>query len=192
MEFADHDRRLVWVRGALGASTVGVGVAALAWPGPTVRVIGVLFGLNLVITGVVRAVVILVTTLHPVRYRVLAAIFGVATAVFGVLCLRHAVASAVLLTLVVGFGWPLEGVPALTLGVAARNDPVNGWRLGIGVAAILTAVGVFLWPALSVDDVVAIAAGFFVVIGTVEAVAAIAELRAHRSAAASADGVPPA
>jgi uncharacterized membrane protein HdeD (DUF308 family) len=176
-----QERPWLWLRFALGALTIAVSVAALTWPEPTVRVIGVLFGVNLIIIGLVRAVLSLVATMYPVLYRIAAVVLGVLTAVLGVICLRHLVASAVLLILVVGIGWLLDGVPALAAGIVREKDPMRGWRFGIGTAAILTAVGVFIWPALSLDNFVAITAVFFVAIGTAEAVAALATLCGHRS-----------
>jgi len=181
--YPDDGRRSgLWLRLALGVLTIGVAVAALAWPAVTVRVVGILFGVNLLITGLVRAGLSLVLTAYPVPYRVIAVVFGVLTAALGVLCLRHVGASAVLLVLVVGTGWLLDGVTELALGLAAGRDPLQGWRLGIGVAAVLASVAVLVWPVLTLDAFVGIAAVFFVVIGSAEIAVALAALRRHAGA----------
>lgn len=172
-----------WLRLGLGVLTIGIAVAALAWPAATVRVVGILFGVNLLITGLVRAGLMLVVAAYPVPYRVIAALFGVLTAALGVLCLRNVGASAVLLVLIVGIGWLLDGVTELALGLAGGRDPLRGWRFGIGVAAVLASVAVMLWPVLSLDSFVAIAAVFFVVIGAAEIAAAVSALRRRTDAA---------
>lgn len=72
-----HEHRFWWLSTVLGLITVAVGVAALAWPDATIRVVGLLFGLSLLVTGVVRAGLCLVVSWYPVLYRVLGVVFGV-------------------------------------------------------------------------------------------------------------------
>jgi hypothetical protein len=57
------------VRLVLGIVAIVVGVAASAWPTATVRVVGLLFGLNLVVTGAVRTVLLVFAPGYPLLYR---------------------------------------------------------------------------------------------------------------------------
>src|SRR4029450_10026480 len=43
-----------WLRLIIGVLAIGVGIAAFAWPSATVQVIGFLFGLNLLVAGLIR------------------------------------------------------------------------------------------------------------------------------------------
>jgi hypothetical protein len=70
-----------------------------------VRVLGLLFGLNLVVTGSVRAVLLCFVPGYPRLYRVLGIAVGVLSVHAGILCLRHRTASFVLLLLLVFLSW---------------------------------------------------------------------------------------
>jgi uncharacterized membrane protein HdeD (DUF308 family) len=166
---------------ALAGSAVALAGATLAWPAVTVPVLGVLFGLNLLITGSVRAVLMTFAAVaYPVPYRIVAAVLGALTAVLGVLCLRDVQAAAVLLALVAGIGWLLGGVTDLVLGRAGDAVALSGWRLGIGTAAALAAIGVLVWPSLTLAGLVPVAAVLFLIAAAVELGAALIALRRRR------------
>lgn len=167
----------LWLRLALGTLTIAIGAAALAWPDVTIRIVGVLFGLSLVTTGLVRVALIPFAVAYPVPYRITAVVLGGLTAALGVVCLRHVTASAALLVLTVGIGWLLGGLTDLMLGTAGDRDLLRGWRLGIGTAAVLAAVAVLVWRSLTLDSFVVLGALFFLIIGTAEVAAGLAELR---------------
>jgi uncharacterized membrane protein HdeD (DUF308 family) len=187
-----ESRSELWLRLALGLMTIGIAMAALVWPELTVRVVGILFGVNLLVTGLLRTALCLAIATHPPLYRAMAVIFGLLTAALGAVCLRNVAASALLLVLVVGIGWILGGMTDLAFGAVADRDPLRGWRFGIGVAAVLAAIAVLTWPALTLDSFVTIAAIFFMVISSAEIAVACWGLRRRNAAAfAAADGIQP-
>jgi uncharacterized membrane protein HdeD (DUF308 family) len=180
-------RSALWIRIALGTLTVGVGSAALVWPEVTVRVVGILFGLNLVLTGFVRAVLIMLMPAYPVRYRITAVVLGSLTAALGMWCLLNATASAALLLLAVGIGWLFTGATDLVLGAPGDPDRLRGWRLGVGTVTVLAAFAVMVWRSLTVDNFVTIGALFLVVIGVAEAFAGLLDLQRHHRPVPTAD-----
>jgi uncharacterized membrane protein HdeD (DUF308 family) len=163
---------------ALGLIPIGLGLAALAWPEPTLRVAGALFAANLIVTGLVRAALSLLIAMYPKPYRVWAAILGVLTAALGIACLYDLAVSALLLALIVGIGWLFDS-PADPLG----GGHLGGWRFGIGLAAIPAAAAVLVWPVPGVANFVTFAAIFFITMGTIETTAAITALRPSHPAA---------
>lgn len=179
-----YDEGFSWrlLRLALGLLPIGFGLAVLAGPEPALSIAGALFGINLVVTGLARATLSLIATMYPRPHRVTAVILGVLTAGLGVACLRNLPVAALLLALVVGIGW-LFGSPARLFGGAGDDDPLAGWRFGIGLAAIPAAGAVLVWPVPSVANFVDFAAVFFVTIGIVETVKAAASFRSAAPAA---------
>ncbi|MEV6490655.1 hypothetical protein AB0M20_18790 [Actinoplanes sp. NPDC051633] len=177
-----YDQGVAWrlLRLALGLVPIGFGFAVLAAPEPALNIAGALFGINLVVTGLVRAALSLIITMYPKSYRVTAVILGVLTAAVGIACLHHLPVAALLLALVVGVGW-LFGSPAYLFGGA--DDPLAGWRFRIGIAAIPAAGAVLIWRVASVANFITFAAVFFVSIGIVETVAAAAAFRPDASGA---------
>jgi uncharacterized membrane protein HdeD (DUF308 family) len=172
-------RRLWWPSLLLGLAAIAVGIAALAWPDTTIRVVGVLFGLNLLITGLVRAGLCLVLP-YPAFYRVLGVVFGVLAAIVGIICLRNAIASAVVLVLFVAIGWLLDGIVEIAAGVTGTDDPMRAWRIAVGVMYVLTAVIVLVWPALSLRTFLSVGAVALIVIGVAQVALSIGEARTSR------------
>src|SRR4051812_12097355 len=93
-----------WASLAAGVFALILGILAFAWPSATLQVVGVLFGLNLLILGVVRAGQFLFTADAPVTGRIIGVIFGVLVALLGILCLRNVAGSLKLLLVIVALG----------------------------------------------------------------------------------------
>jgi uncharacterized membrane protein HdeD (DUF308 family) len=178
---SEPDLRYWWLSGLLGVAAIAVGVAALTWPGATLRVAGFLFGLNLLVTGLVRAVLCLVVSGYPVLYRLLGVVFGVLTAVVGVICLRNVFASAVLLMVFVAIGWIFDGVVEIAVALAGADDPLRRWRITAGVLYLAAAVVVLVWPALSLKTFLSVGAVALIVIGVAQVAVTIGSARAART-----------
>jgi uncharacterized membrane protein HdeD (DUF308 family) len=178
---SEPELRYWWLSGLLGVAAIAVGVAALTWPGATLRVAGFLFGLNLLITGLVRAVLCLVVSGYPVLYRVLGVVFGVLTAVVGAICLRNVFASAVLLMVFVAIGWLFDGMVEIAVALAGADDPLRRWRITAGVFYVVAAVLVLVWPALSLKTFLSVGAVALMVIGVAQVAVTIGSARAART-----------
>ena len=171
-----------WLRLVIGVLAIGIGAIAFAWPSATVQVIGVLFGLNLLVTGLIRAGLLLFAPGYPVLYRVLGIIFGVLTAMVGILCLRNVTGSAVLLVVVVAIGWLLDGLVEIFLAAGNPGDSGNNWQFVSGLALILGGIAVLVWPELGLKAFVAIGATILVFVGLGQVIGAVAGLRAEHRA----------
>jgi uncharacterized membrane protein HdeD (DUF308 family) len=168
-----------WLQLLLGVAAVGLGIAALVWPAATVRVVGTIFGLNLLLAGIFHTATALLRVRESPMYRVFGTVIGVLLAVIGLVCLRDVMRSAVLLALVVSIGWLLDGVTEIVLGLSSPHDPRRGWRIVAGGGYVLAALVVFVWPALSLATFLSVGAIILIVYGI-----------AHVAAAVSMAGVP--
>jgi uncharacterized membrane protein HdeD (DUF308 family) len=162
-----------WVRLVLGIVAIVVGVAAFAWPTATVRVVGLLFGLNLIITGTVRTVLLPFAPGYPLLYRLVGGIVGVLTAFVGFLCIRNVTGSVKLLLVVVAVGWLLDGLTELFLGIGDRGAAGRGWRITAGLGSIVAALVVLVWPQLTLATFLAVGAIILVVVGVAQVVASL-------------------
>ncbi|GID25535.1 HdeD family acid-resistance protein [Paractinoplanes brasiliensis] len=175
-----HESRFWWMSAVLGILTVAVGVAALVWPEATIRVVGLLFGLNLLVTGLIRAGLCLVVSWYPVLYRVLGVVFGVLSAIVGIICMRNVLASAVLLIVFVAIGWLLDGIIELSSALAGAQDPLRMWRAAAGAVYLLAGVVVLVWPALSLRVFLVVGAVALIVVGIAQAAVSLGLARAAR------------
>ena len=87
----------------VGIVTVALGVIVLVWPGKTLLVAGVLFGIYLVVSGVGYMFAAFGTHAGAVM-RVLAFLTGVVSLVLGFFCFRDKFESIMLLALWIGIG----------------------------------------------------------------------------------------
>ncbi|GAA4169735.1 HdeD family acid-resistance protein [Gryllotalpicola koreensis] len=152
--------------GIAGAVAVIVGVLLLVWPQHTIPVLAFLFGIYLVITGGVRLALGIFGRSLGTGHRVLNVLLGTLLVVGGVIALRDvAIASATLLliiAIVVGVGWIVEGIMAITESGASRRQ---GWSVAYGVISILGGVAVLAVPGWSGFWLLMVAAIILIILG---------------------------
>ncbi len=158
-----------WVRGVygvIGVAAVVLGVALLIWPGATLKVAAIVLGLYFLISGLVRVVVAIVELGLPSGWRVLDILIGVLLTVGGVVVLKNSAISgqalAVMVTMIVGLGWMLEGVMAL---VESWRLPSSGWAVLYAILSIVAGFVVLLAPISSTVFLVIFAGCALVVMG---------------------------
>lgn len=136
--------------GIVGTVAVILGLALLIWPGKTLTVFAVAFGIYFVVSGVIRIVSALVTIGLPGGWRVLDILVGGLLAFGGVIMLKNAALSgtslAIFVTLIVGFGWIMEGVMAL---VESWRLPKSGWAVCYAIISIIAGLVVIVSPVSS-------------------------------------------
>jgi uncharacterized membrane protein HdeD (DUF308 family) len=164
----------------MGIVAVVIGIAAFVWPLATIHVIGFLFGVNLIVTGFIRAGLLLFMPAYPPLYRVLGIAFGVLTGIVGILCLYNIAGSVLLLVAVVAVGWLLDGLVELFMAVGNPAGTRVGWRFGTALAMILGAIAVLVWPKIGLAAFITIGATVLILVGIGHLVSAITGRRSTR------------
>jgi uncharacterized membrane protein HdeD (DUF308 family) len=168
---SDLARRL-WMSAVLfGLLAVIMGVVILAWPGPSIVVAAVLFGVYLVVSGV--ALVILAFSL-PVSAgsRFLNFISGVLSVILGILAFRHFGQgyAVLLLAIWIGIGFIFRGVTAVASAVGDRGFPGRGWAIFFGVISIIAGVVVLAYPIDSIVTLALVVGIWLIVLGVMEVI----------------------
>ncbi|WP_030694262.1 HdeD family acid-resistance protein [Streptomyces globisporus] len=154
-----------------GLVSLILGVMVLAWPEATLRVVGVLFGLYLLLSGVMQLVAAFGTH-ATAALRVMAFISGALSILLGLFCFRGATQSTLLLALWIGIGWLFRGI---TQTVAAASDPAmpaRGWQIFLGVVSALAGVVLIVSPLESATVLTVLGGVWLLVVGAVEAATA--------------------
>jgi len=94
---------------AAGAVSVVVGVLVLVWPDVSIVVLAWLFGVQLIVAGVLQLVAACWRN-NGATARVLLGLAGAFSILVGLLCLRGPLQTAVLLGLLVGATWVVTGI----------------------------------------------------------------------------------
>ncbi|MEV5973352.1 HdeD family acid-resistance protein [Streptomyces sp. NPDC051921] len=154
-----------------GLVALVMGVLVLVWPGQSLVVAGVLFGLYLLVSGVMHLVAAFGTHLRT-SLRVMAFISGALSILLGLFCFRGAMQSVLLLALWIGIGWLFQGI---TQTVAAASDPTmpaRGWHVFLGVISALAGVVLIVSPLESAEVLILLGGIWLVVVGLIEIVTA--------------------
>ncbi|MFG2824049.1 HdeD family acid-resistance protein [Kitasatospora sp. NPDC048365] len=154
-----------------GLISLALGVVVIAWPKETLTVIGVLFGIYLLVIGVVQLVAAFGTHVSTAM-RVLAFISGALCVMLGLLCFRSAVRSLVLLGLWIGIGWLFRGITQLAAAASDHAMPQRGWQIFAGVLNVLGGILLMVWPVESITALAVLTGCVLLVLGLVEIVTA--------------------
>ncbi|WP_280502273.1 HdeD family acid-resistance protein [Nocardia farcinica] len=155
-----------------GVISIVLGIVVLIWPGKTMLVAGVLFGIYLVVSGVLQLVSAFGAT-KTAGMRVLYFLSGALSIVIGLFCFRDELASILLLGLWIGIGWLFRGVALLVAVVSEPGLPGRGWQGFFAVLTILGGVVLVVWPVSSLATLTLLAGIWLIVLGVTEIVTAL-------------------
>jgi len=134
---------------AFGIITVVLGVIALAWPGRTLVVVAVLFGIQLIVMGIFRFVSAFAADDATGGTRVLYALLGVLSLIIGLYAVRHVLITLLALALLLGIFWIVSGAIELFTALSHREMQSRGWRIFMGILSVLAGIVVLVYPDIS-------------------------------------------
>jgi uncharacterized membrane protein HdeD (DUF308 family) len=156
----------------IGIVAVALGVVVLVWPGKTLVVAGVLFGIYLVVSGVGYMFAAFGTHVGAAM-RVLAFLTGAVSLVLGFFCFRDRLESIWLLALWIGIGWLFRGVTLLATALSFDRLPGRGWQVLAGLIIIIGGGVMIVSPIDSIQILTLVAGCWLIVIGIVDAISAL-------------------
>jgi uncharacterized membrane protein HdeD (DUF308 family) len=162
---------------AAGVAAIALGVLVLAWPGETLAVVGVLFGIYLLASGVFQLAGAFGTHV-PGHMRALSFITGALSVLLGLICFRGAAESILLLALWIGFGWLLRGIMQTAVAISTEGLPARGWQLFLGIITALAGVVLIVSPFGSIAALTLVAGIWLIVLGLTEVIHGV-QLRVH-------------
>ncbi len=159
---------------AWGGLTLIAGAVVLAWPGPTVDAVAILFGVYLLAAGIAQIVVAF--SLHrSASVRVLWFISGALSLVLGVLAFRHFDQGYPILFLAIwiGIGFIFQGFAEVAVAMSYSELPYRGWHVFLGVISVIAGMVVLASPFASILVVAIVTGAWLVVIGIAQIVWAL-------------------
>lgn len=140
-----------------------LGVVALLWPDATLLTVAVVFGLYLLMSGVFRLSVAVLSRTSGRGWRWLGAVLGVLLVAAGAYCLANPLQSLGVLAWVIGFGWVAEGVIDIMAGMQGLASP--GWLAIVsGAVSLVAGVVTFTLPGLALAAFVTFGAVLLIVV----------------------------
>ncbi|WP_439896635.1 HdeD family acid-resistance protein [Mycobacterium malmoense] len=154
-----------------GVLAVALGVIVLVWPGKTLVVAGVVFGIYLVVSGI-GYVFAAFGTHAGAAMRVLTFVGGVVSVVLGLFCFRNELESIMLLALWIGIGWLFRGITLLAAALSFDHLPARGWQALSGVIIVIGGVVLIVSPLDSIAILALVAGWWLIVIGIIDVITA--------------------
>ena len=155
-----------WVL-AFGIITVLVGLAALVWPGRTLIVVAVLFGIQLIVMGIFRFASAFGVD-ETGGTRVLYALLGVLSLIIGLYALRHIFITILALALLLGIFWIVSGTVELFTSISHRQMRSRGWTAVAGVLGIISGLILLAVPGISLLVLALVISIWLLVFGIIE------------------------
>ncbi|MEU5127003.1 HdeD family acid-resistance protein [Streptomyces mobaraensis] len=153
----------------LGLAALAVGVLTLAWPHKTLMAVGVLFGIFLVLSGVME-IITAFGTFVSTGMRVLYLVAGALSIMLGLFCFRNTLrGSVLLLSLWIGIGLVLYGIAT----AVSSAELANGWGVFLGVLAAVGGGIVIAWPLSAITTLAVFTGIWLIVVGVVEVMHAL-------------------
>jgi uncharacterized membrane protein HdeD (DUF308 family) len=167
-----------------GILSLILGVLVLAWPGISVLVAAIWFGVYLLITGI--AEVVFAFSLHVTAgSRILLFISGAASLILAVLAFRHFGAdprtAILLLAIWIGVGFIFRGVATTVSAISDPTLPGRGWSIFVGVISLLAGIVVIASPFDSIITLAIVVGVWFIVIGVFEIVSSFGIRKASKT-----------
>jgi uncharacterized membrane protein HdeD (DUF308 family) len=156
-----------WVL-AFGTITLLAGLAVLVWPGRTLVVIAVLFGIQLIVTGIFRFVSAFASDDLTGGTRVLLAVLGVLSLIIGLYAVRHVLITLLALALLLGIFWIVSGAVELFTALSHRGMRGRGWTGLMGLLSIFAGIVVLSYPGISLLVLAVVLSVWLLVFGIME------------------------
>ncbi len=155
-----------WLITLFGVITVAFGVVFSVKPSSSVHTIAVIFGIWLLILGVLRMIQAIGATGERLEYLAV----GLLAMLMAILLLHHTTTTVAVLGFIVGIFWTLGGIAEMIHGFGAGGSPVNWLTVLAGVVALVVGLLCLAYPSLSLSILCVIVGIGLVVYGIVEIV----------------------
>ncbi|MFJ1457292.1 HdeD family acid-resistance protein [Nocardia wallacei] len=152
----------------IGLLSVVVGILVLVWPGPTLVVAGVLFGVYLLVSGIFQLVAAFGAHVGT-GWRVLSILSGILSFILAFFSFRHIGDAIVLLALWIGISWLFRGIAVLIAGTEAPSGvPGRGWSIFYGIVLLIGGIVLVVWPISSIVTLTLVAGWWLIFMGIME------------------------
>ncbi|MDX1891566.1 HdeD family acid-resistance protein [Mycolicibacterium sp. 050158] len=163
-----------------GLLAVALGIAVVAWPGISIAVAAIFFGVGLLLNGI-QQVFFAFSLDVSAGGRVLLFISGAASLILAIMAFRNLGNAVLLLAIWIGVGFIFRGVATTVSAISDPTLPGRGWNAFVGIVSLIAGVVVLASPFDSIGTLALVVGVWLIVIGVMEVVAGIAVRKATRA-----------
>jgi uncharacterized membrane protein HdeD (DUF308 family) len=157
----------------VGIVTLVAGIMILSWPDETVKIVGIIIGVQLLVIGGVRFVTAL--SADPDNgSRTPAIILSIVAVLAGVLVLRHPLQTIGLIALIVGAYWLLAGLVTAFSALSTPGLELRWLSFALGMLGVVAGIVVLGFPVESSVALARLLGLWLILIALLELVLAVA------------------
>lgn len=152
--------------GLVFASVLGIvlGILMMAWPGPTVFIAGLLFGIALIVTGLFRLFMAFAAVGVSAGLRVVMVVFGVLMVGLGALAVISPEDAWWMLAVFIGVGWIFSGFQDL-FGANVHEYLAPRWLVVVGgIISVLAGIGMLIFSPVDTLTTIAWVVGLLLIV----------------------------
>jgi uncharacterized membrane protein HdeD (DUF308 family) len=174
-----------WIIMLVGAAvTFVLGLIVVIWPHATLTVVSVLFGIQLLVLGIIGLIAGFTASGDSGGIRVADVVLGLLGILVGLYLIRHLTVTVALLAILLGLYWVLRGIVDLIVAAAAGPVPGRWVKAVIGVISLAAGLIVLFKPQESLKFLLVVLGIYLMLYGLALAFWAF---QARRFAAQAAD-----
>ena len=134
----------------------------------TLVVVAVLFGIQLIVTGIFRFAGALASDDLTGGTRALLVVLGVLSLIIGLYAVRHILITLLALALLLGIFWIASGTVELFTALSHRKMRGRGWTGLMGVLSIIAGLVVLAYPGISLLALAVVLSVWLLILGAME------------------------
>jgi uncharacterized membrane protein HdeD (DUF308 family) len=136
-----------WVLMLVGAAvTFVLGLIVVIWPHATLAVVSVLFGIQLLVLGIIGLIAGFTARGETGGIRVTDVVLGLLGILVGLYLIRHLTVTVTLLAILLGLYWVMRGIVDLLVAAVAGPVPGRWVKAAIGVISLAAGLIVLFKP----------------------------------------------
>lgn len=154
----------------IGLVSIILGIIVLAWPGKSLIVVAVLFGIYLLISGIFQIVATFGAPDATGWWRFLTFVSGALSIILGIIAVRNIGESLILLAIWIGIGWIFRGVSGISLYAGSPGMPGRVAGIILSIITVIAGIILIVSPIESIATLAWVAGILLIVVGIFEVI----------------------
>jgi uncharacterized membrane protein HdeD (DUF308 family) len=145
-----------------GILTLVLGILVVVWPSETLKILTILFGLQLFVMGIYSLVK---SFSHTNEHKVFTVFLGIFSIIVGVIIIRNVTATIAVIGLIIGIYWIISGIVNFVQAVGDKTYRSRGFTIFMAIVSVIAGIIMVAWPAPTLTVIAWLVGIWFIVLG---------------------------
>jgi len=145
-----------------GILTLVIGILVVVWPSETLKVLTILFALQLFVMGIYA----LVKSFSSANeHKVMTVFLGLFSIIVAVIIVRNVITTITVVAFIIGLYWIINGIIMFVQSVGDKTYPSRGFTIFLSIVEVIAGIIVVAWPLKSLTAMAWLIGIWFIVLG---------------------------